>query len=512
MTNFLQQMNTMTSRFTFNQKVLMIALGATAVLSVVIFSFWLQSEEMAVLFTNMSPEDAAASLDELAKLDVEAELSNGGTTILVPEDVVHRMRVELSARGIPSKGIVGWGIFDGKQYGMTEFVQNVNFKRALEGELTRTIESIQGIQGARVHLVLPKPSIFKSMQEPATASVVLTLGRNSVLGDHQIAGIQSLTANSVEGLELPNVSVIDQFGVVLSRTYDDGALGGSESQLAMKKEVDGYLSGKAASMLDTVLGAGRSIVRVDATLNFDRLEQQREIYDPDGTLLSEERSEVTGAEGEGGEETSVSNYEINKTIETVVGEIGGVKSLSVAVFVDGRHESTDGGDGAYTPLSDEELQQIERIVQTAVGFDAVRGDRVEVVNMPFQDTAALPAVDAPVGGGGAAGALGNQSIDTIIQLVGRIGLFVVAGVILLRMRKNLSEMMGTPYVPTGADASDVQAATGIPTGPSGLLDLDEQASTTEKILEEVKGFADENTDDMADLVQAWISDAEVSAS
>jgi flagellar M-ring protein FliF len=512
MTNFLQQMNDMTSRFTFNQKVLMIALGATAVLSVVIFSFWLQSEEMAVLFTNMSPEDASASLDELAKLDVEAELSNGGTTILVPEDVVHRMRVELSAQGIPSKGIVGWGIFDGKQYGMTEFVQNVNFKRALEGELTRTIESIQGIQGARVHLVLPKPSIFKSMQEPATASVVLTLGRNSVLGDRQIAGIQSLTANSVEGLELPNVSVIDQFGVVLSRTYDEGALGGSESQLAMKKEVDGYLSSKAASMLDTVLGAGRSIVRVDATLNFDRLEQQREIYDPDGTLLSEERSEVTGAEGEGGEETSVSNYEINKTIETVVGEIGGVKSLSVAVFVDGKHEGEDGGD-AYTPLSDEELQQIERIVRTAVGFDAQRGDRVEVVNMPFQDTAALPAGDMPVGGGGgAAGLLGDQSTQTIIQLVSRIGIFIVAGMILLRMRKNLGEMMETPYVPSGADASDVQAATGVATGPSGLLDLDEQAATTEKILEEVKDFADDNTEDMADLVQAWISDSEVAAS
>ena len=344
---------------------------------------------------------------------------------------------------------------------------------------------------------------------------MLNLNRSSVLSDHQINGIQSMVANSVEGLELPNVSVIDQFGVVLSRSYDNDMLGGSESQLAMKKEVDGYLSEKAESMLNTVLGMGRSIVRVDATLNFDRIEQQREHYDPDGTLLSEERTEVTGAEGEGGEETSVSNYELNKTIETVVGEVGGVKSLSVAVFVDGRYQPVDGGEPAYSPLTTEDLDQIQRIVQTAVGFDAQRGDRVEVSNMQFQDLGGMTATDGVggSGGGGVVGKLGNQSTDTIMQIVGRIILFVVAGLILMRMRKNLGEMMESPYVPAGIVAGDVRSVTGsMNTGPSGLLDLDESAATTEKILEEIKGFADENTDDMSDLVQAWISDSEVAAS
>ncbi len=503
MNQIFEQMRVMTGRFTFNQKVLMGALLGTVVLSVVIFSFWLQSEEMSVLFTNLDPEDAAVALDELAKLDVEAELSNGGTTILVPESVVHRMRVELTSRGIPSKGIVGWGIFDGKQYGMTEFVQNVNFKRAMEGELTKTILAIQGIRDARVHLNLPKKSIYKALDEPASASVVLTLSRNASLAANQISGIQSLISGSVEGLEAPKVTVLDQYGMMLSRNYDDSGVGRSESQLAMKKEIDGYLSEKAQTMLERVLGPGRSIVRVDATLNFDRIEQQRESFDPDGVLLSEERTEVTGGEGEGGEEQSVSNYELNKTIETVVGEVGGVKRLSVAVFVDGRYEGT-GGEATYAPLNDDEKDQIQRIVQTAVGFDAERGDLVEVENMRFQE---LGPPSEPVEDGGSP--LGGAPIDMILQIVGRVALFAVAGVILMRLRRNLGDMIETPYAPVGVEVTEEGR---VMTGPSGLLDLDEQASTTEKILDEVKDYADENTEDMADLVQAWISEAEMTSS
>ncbi|MBU1072951.1 flagellar M-ring protein FliF, partial [bacterium] len=343
MRQLLENLKTITGRFTFNQKILMVVILGAAVLSVAIFSVWLRNEEKTVLFTNLSPEDASMAIAELNKQNVEAELTNGGTTIMVPEGVVHRLRVDLTAKGIPSSGTVGWGIFDGKQYGMTEFVQNVNFKRALEGELTKTIESINGIRAARVHLVMPKPSIFKKMQSPATASVVLTLGSGSALSAHQIRGVQSLVAGSVEGLEIPNVSVHDQYGVVLSENFDNEGAARSEGQLALKKEVDAYLADKAQGMLAHVLGQNRSIVRVDATLNFERLEQQRKIFDPAQTVVrSEERNESTEGEG-GSNEQSTTNYEINETMETVVGEIGGVKTMSVAVFVDGRYEPAEQG-------------------------------------------------------------------------------------------------------------------------------------------------------------------------
>jgi len=199
------------SGLSFNQKVLLGAVATASVISIAVFSLWLQKEESAVLFTNLSPDDASVALEELAKQDVSAELTNGGTTILVPKKAVHRLRVELAGKGVPSSGTVGFEIFDGKQYGLTEFLQNVNFKRALEGELTKTIESLQGIQSVRVHLVLPKPSIFKKLDAPATASVVVQLGRGVQLQDNRIAGIQSLVAGSVENPAVDQVTVLDHF-------------------------------------------------------------------------------------------------------------------------------------------------------------------------------------------------------------------------------------------------------------------------------------------------------------
>ena len=494
MRQMLDNLKTITDRFTFNQKILMGVILGAAVLSVVIFSVWLQSEETTVLFTNLSPEDASLAIAELNKQNIEAELTNGGTTIMVPEGVVHRARVDLSAKGIPSSGTVGWGIFDGKQYGMTEFVQNVNFKRALEGELTKTIESINGIHAARVHLVMPKPSIFKKMQSPTTASVVLTLGRGTALSPQQIRGVQSLIAGSVEGLEVPHVAVHDQFGVVLSENYGSEGSARSESQLAMKKDVDDYLSGKAQGMLAQVLGPNRSIVRVDATLNFERLEQQRTIYDPDQTVVrSEERNESTEGEG-GSNEQSTTNYEINETLETVVGEVGGIKTMTVAVFVDGRYETAaDGAEPAYAPLPDEQLQQIERIVQTAVGLDSTRGDRIEVVNMRFQEPA-LVVEETGLG------------IGPIMQkLPENIGKFLLFGLLLfmaLRLKNSLGDMMGQVYVPEGAPEPTAAAEIG------DYLETDQSVVSLENKMTEVREFAGANPQEIADLVQAWVGESE----
>jgi flagellar M-ring protein FliF len=248
----------------FNQKVLLGAVATASLISIAVFSLWLQKEETAVLFTNLTPQDASVALDELAKQDIHAELTNGGTTILVPKKTVHRLRVDLAGKGVPSSGTVGFEIFDGKQYGLTEFLQNVNFKRALEGELTKSIESLQGIQSARVHLVLPKPSIFKKLDSPATASVVLQLGRGARLEESRIDGIRSLVAGSVENLATEQVTVIDQYGKVLSPKIKDGDTGRTESQLALRKEVEGHLAQKAGVMLDSVLGPGRSVIQVDA--------------------------------------------------------------------------------------------------------------------------------------------------------------------------------------------------------------------------------------------------------
>jgi flagellar M-ring protein FliF len=472
----------------FNQRVLLGAMATASVISIAVFTLWLQKEETAVLFTNLSPEDAAVAIEELAKQDVSAELTNGGTTILVPRKAVHRLRVDLAGKGVPSSGTVGFEIFDGKQYGLTEFLQNVNFKRALEGELTKSIESLQGIQSARVHLVLPKPSIFKKLDSPATASVVLQLGQGARLQESRINGIQSLVAGSVENLATEQVTVIDQYGKVLSREIKDGETGRSESQLALRKEVEGYLSQKAGAMLDRVLGPGRSIVQVDATLNFEKISSERELYDPQNTVVrSEVRNETNDPETGGSDENSTTNYEINRTVEHIVGETGGVKLLSVAVFVDGHYEADqDGVAPLYLPLTEEEVTQLRRIVQTAVGLNAERGDQIEMVNMQFRQ----PEISEPV-------TFTTNWMPMVTRYGGKALLLLVFGVVLLTLRKGITGLLAMS-VPQAHTRVASMSETGETEHFEGIREVDDQ------VINDIKDYASENPDRVADVVQSWI--------
>ena len=486
--NVTDNIKTRCGGLSFNQRVLLGVVATASVISIAVFCLWLQKEETAVLFTNLSPEDAAVVLEELAKQDVSAELINGGATVLVPQKAVHRLRVDLAGKGVPSNGTVGFEIFDGKQYGLTDFLQNVNFKRALEGELTKTIESLQGIQSARVHLVLPKPSIFKKLDAPATASVVLQLGRSARLQETRIAGIQSLVAGSVENLVADQVTVIDQYGKVLSTEIKDGDAGRTESQLALRKEVEGYLARKAGGMLDRVLGPGRSIVQVDATLNFERINREREVYDPQNTVVrSEVRNETIDPQTGGSDENSTTNYEINRTVEHIVGETGGVKRLSVAVFVDGNYEATqDGAAPLYLPLAETEVAQLRRIVQTAVGLDVVRGDQIELVNMQFRQ----PEISEP-------GPFTPNWMRLVTQYGGKAFLVLMFGIVLLSLRKGMGGLLAMEIprapsrIPSVGDTGDAEHFEGIP-------DMDDQ------VINDIKDYASENPDRVADVMQSWI--------
>jgi len=486
-------LKTRLGNLSFNQKVLLGAVATASLISVAVFSIWLQKDEKAVLFTNLTPEDASVALAELSKQDVNAELVNGGTTIMVPETSVHRLRVDLAAKGVPSSGTVGFEIFDGKQYGLTEFLQNVNFKRALEGELTKTIEGLQSIQSARVHLVLPKPSIFKKLSSPATGSVVVNLGRGARLSDNQIGGIQSLVAGSVENLESDNVTIIDQHGKVLSAAMGDDETGRSESQLALRKEVESHLAGKASAMLDGALGAGRSIVSVDATLNFEKIDREREIFDPANTVVrSEVRNEETNPETGGNNENSTTNYEINRTVEHIVGHTGGVNNLSVAVFVDGTYELNEDGVRTYQPLSEDELGQLRRIVQTAVGLNTVRGDRIEVVNMRFQEQV------LPVGGFTA------NWVGMLTQYGGKVLLLIALAAIVLSLKKNLGNLLVTAMTGGSAWTKDADATVAEPEHFDGIPEMDDQ------VIADIQDYASANPDRVAEVIQSWIREIDLS--
>jgi flagellar M-ring protein FliF len=477
----------------FNQKVLLGAVAVTSIISMAVFSMWLQQEEMAVLFTNLSPEDASAALAEITKQDIKSELSNGGTTIMVPETEVNRLRMDLQSQGVVTGGTVGFDIFDGPQYGMTEFTQNVNFKRALEGELTESIKSLHGIQSARVHLVLPKPSIFKKIDTGATASVVVRLGRGAALAHSQVAGIQRLVAGSVENMEVDAVTVIDQQGKVLSSAIQDDESGRTESQLTMRKEVESYLTHKAESMLDQVLGMGKAIVRVDATLNFEKIDKEREIFDPQTVVRSEERDESQEGAGGGTQEKSITNYEINRTVEHIVGEVGGIKNLSVAVFVDGNYEpGADGNAPVYNPRTEDELGQLRRIVQTAVGLSAVRGDQIEVVNMQFQTQ---PLEDGT--------GFTPDWVGIVTQYGGKVVLIIMLGVLVMTLRKNIGQAVAEVFTPTTVKAGKAgksldEDSEEMPESFDGIPELND------KVINDIQEYASENPERVAEVIQSWI--------
>jgi flagellar M-ring protein FliF len=479
----------------FNQKVLLGAVAVTSVISIAVFSLWLQKEEMSVLFTNLTPEDASAALEEITKQDIKAELANGGSTILVPETVVDRLRMDLQSKGVVTGGTVGFELFDGKQYGLTEFTQNVNFKRALEGELTKSIESLQGIQSARVHLVLPKPSIFKKIDTGATASVVVRLGRGARLAPNQIAGIQSLVSGSVENLANDAVTVIDQHGTVLSSAIKDDQAGRNESQLAMRKEVESYLAHKAESMLDQVMGGpGKAIVRVDATLNFEKISTEREIFDPKTVVRSEEREESNdGAQG-GTQEKSLTNYEVNRTVEHIVGETGGIKNLSVAVFVDGHYEpGEEGAEPVYQPLAEEELGQLRRIVQTAVGLNTMRGDQIEVVNMPFRQNNEITGVG-----------MTPDWVGIVTQYGGKVVLIIMLGVLVLSLRKSVGQVVAEAFQPGSArGAAEAAGEEEVPEHFDGIPEMNDT------VIHDIKEYASENPERVAEVIQSWIHDIDM---
>ena len=352
------------------------------------------------LYSNLDESEAGEVVNYLSDHKIPYKLTGDGTSIEIPSNQVYQARISLAAEGLPRSGTIGYSIFDQNNLGMTDFLQNLNFRRALEGELTRTIMQLREVKAARVHIVMPKDRLFKEDKQDATASVVLKLTGNG-LTRQQIAGITHLVASSVEGLTPSNITIVDYDGNLLSSGQEVDQLAGlSSSQLEVRKQVEGYLENKAQSMLDGVLGTGKALVRVTTDLNFSQLEKTAETYDPNSpSIRSEEKTKATSAatdkpdesaesNQQDNNETTITNYELNKTVEHIINAIGTIERLSVAVLVDGTYGGAAGGEGgagepAYTPRSQEELDRLAAIVKNAVGFDQQRNDQLEIVNIPF---------------------------------------------------------------------------------------------------------------------------------
>jgi flagellar M-ring protein FliF len=360
---------------------------------------------MALLYSELDPRDAGAVVASLDRQKVTYRLGAGGTSILVPEEMVPRLRLALAREGLPAGGSVGWEIFDrGESLTTTPFQQDVNRLRAMEGELSRTIRGLAGVRGAQVHLVLPRREAFSRQQGEAQASVVLSMQGVQRLDREGVQAVLHLVATAVPGLQARNVSIVDSRGELLARGGQ--ALAGpaaAATQEEMRRAEGLRIARAVEEMLERSLGAGRVRAEAAVEMDFDRVQTTEERFDPENQVprsvqSSQEQSrgaeggnvsvanQLPGAEGAGGsgsqesksEETT--NYEIGKTVRNTLREHPVLRRLSVAVLVDGVWEGTP---PAFRERSAEELARIGTLVRSAIGFDERRGDRVEVVSMRF---------------------------------------------------------------------------------------------------------------------------------
>lgn len=391
----LRQVNDIWNRFSTAQKIITASVILLTFIGLVLLIVWVgyagKGSGYVTLFSNLELSESASIVDKLKESEQPYEIDNGGHTILVPKKGVYEARMTFAKLGLPKTGGIGYEIFDKTNLGMTDFVQNLNFKRALEGEIARTIESLEEVDRARVHVVIPRETIFIEKQKEATASVVLKLKAGVKLNEKQITGIANLVASSVEGLSRKNITILDTDGNLLSDAYGDSEMAERTSnQLQLQSKVELALTRKAQEMMESVLGPNKSQVKVSVDLNFEQLTKTQEIFDPASKVVrSEERNEesATGTVTGGNErkENSITNYEINKTVQNIIGEIGTIKRLSVSAAIDGIYQADDKGGRSYKPRPAEEILKLEDLVKRAVGYDLARGDQIVVYNLQFDN-------------------------------------------------------------------------------------------------------------------------------
>ncbi len=394
-----------------------LALLGVTLASLALFGFIIVSSRTAdyqMLFGNLSDSDAAGIVEWLKANKVPFQLKSNGHTILVPSSKVHETRLNLASSGLPEGGGIGFEIFDKQSFALTDFVQKVNYTRALQGELARTVASLGPVESARVHLAIPEKRLFKNQQKPATASIILKLRPGRRLNQAQVEGIVHLVSSAIEGLAPEHVTVIDQNGKVLSKN-DSKALAGqlSSELLEYQLQVERHLEDRAQALLDRAVGPKNGMVRVTADLDFARKEKTEEIFDPEEPVIRSEQvneeksgSEISGGipgvqanlQGNGQSKASASpptsrtqrttNYEISKTIAKTVDPVGNIKKISVAVLIADKQVPATKKEAAKTvPRTPEELASIKKMISSALGLDANRGDQIEITSMPFSPTA-----------------------------------------------------------------------------------------------------------------------------
>ena len=490
-------------------------------LSIGAFVWFTNQEDYRVLFSNLSSGDAANILTKLKEKKVSYQISPSGDVISVPSGRVSELRLELAASGIPQGGGVGFEIFDNKSFGATDFEHQLNYRRALQGELSRTINSLDEIQQSRVHIALPKDSLFVDQQKKATASVTIRLKQGKKLKPSQIEGIGHLVASSIEGLNADDVMIVDSQGNILSKNSEgDSRLARlSATQVEYKKNIEKDMAGQIQTMLENVVGSGKAAVRVSADLDFRIMEKTEELYDPESPVIRSTQKQMdkaigpapaalskssgsaaaSGAEKEKSEETV--NYEINKVVNKTVMPVGEVKKLSIAVLVDGIYSKDSKGAQVYQERPKKEIESLEDLVRKSAGLNTQRGDQVVVSSMPFnranadQDMTSLPWQDRlapffPI----------IKYIVILIALV-LIFLFVIKPLVGSLAATSRRAETGVPTSPPARGSAGVSVELSGQPAPLAIGGFDDRTLTE---MEMARQMASLNSKKFAELLRNWL--------
>lgn len=526
---------------------LMLLAGVAAVVAVmVVFWLWSQQPDYRILFSNYSDKDGGAIVASLEKMNVPYKFSESGSAILVPADQVHTARLKLASEGLPKGGNIGFELLENQKFGVSQFVEQVNFQRALEGELERSIQAIAAVQVARIHLAIPKPSVFVRDQQNPTASVLLNLHSGRTLDPQQVAAIVHLVASSVPNLPAANVTVVDQNGTLLSDTSKkQGANGLDQTQIKYVEDMQASIARRVESIITPLVGAKNVRAEASAEIDFSTTEQAAETYKPNfkpeeaaiRSMQNNESSNGSGADASGvpgalsnqpppnstapidttadaGAATSAgggatstqknttTNYEVDKTVSYVQQPKGGIKRLHVAVVVNNMPVTDAKGKVTYRPLTAAEKQQINDLAMQAMGFNKERGDSITVVNSSFagEPTEVLPEV--PMWKNPVAVEYGK---DGLRFLVGIVALFLVYTRMLKPLLTKLSSPLSSPKM---LGQAQQQAGDDAIVNISGQPQAALSAPGYEQNLTMVKQLAKDNPRMVASVVSNWTNGSE----
>jgi flagellar M-ring protein FliF len=559
---FVEQLKAIWNRLTVPQRISLGLFSVGVLAGIIVLVYFMSSPDYQTLYSGLHSEDANAVVIKLKEKKIPYQLADGGATIRVPAEKLDEIRLQLASDGLPQSGRIGFEIFDKTNFGITDFTAQVNYRRALEGELERTIRSLSEVAQVRVHLVLPKESLYVEKAEAAKASVVLTLKSGRQLPQNNVSGITHLVSSAVEGLKPEHVSIIDAHGKVLSQptagTPNAQLL--SAPELELQRALEKELTTKVISILEPAVGKGKVRADTSVLLDSNTSELTEELYSPNGSvILSQQKSEErllpssspagvpgtrsnqpgapAGAAGATGTETRLkqsetTNYEVSKTVRHTQIPKGGVKKLSVAVLVDDKSVQKKDNKGkvatSNAPRTTEELERIKDLVIAAVGYNKERGDQVTVANISFD--AGQPADQESV----SFFTRNAEVVKLAIRYLSFILLFLLIYLVLLRpIKKKIlapfelrPRSLATPEIASREfPAQTASAAKLITEGPEAEAAARPPEPSEEEFLEEIaRGLTTEglkatalkkrvveltkkDPEVAAQLVRAWLHDA-----